>query len=50
MGFWSRVSKVLHIIETVAPILPIPQKVKAGVAKGGEIEHKVEDIIRKPGE
>lgn len=47
MGFWSKVSKALNLVETVAPILPIPDKAKQAIAKVGEVEHKAEDVIRR---
>lgn len=46
MGWLSKLKKALTVAETVAPLLPVPDRVKQGVAKAGEIERDAEDLAK----
>ncbi len=52
MGFWKKFAKIgakaIGVAAVVAPVLPIPDKVKKIIKTVGETEQKVEDVIRKP--
>lgn len=51
MGFWSKFGKGLvqawNTAKEVAPVLPIPDKAKRVIAKGGEVEDDVKAIIQE---
>lgn len=47
MGWLKKLGQVWSVTKQVAPILPIPQKVKVVIQKGGEVEDDIKEIVRE---
>lgn len=49
MGFWKKLGAGLKqgwgVTKQAAPVLPLPEKVKRIIAKGGEVEDDVKAIV-----
>lgn len=47
MGVLSKLKAALGLVETVAPLLPIPEKGKRVIAKVGVTERDVEAMVKE---
>jgi len=47
VGWLKKLGKAWEVVKASAPVLPIPDKAKNVIAKGGEIEQDVTDVIRQ---
>jgi len=45
MGFLSKLKAAWNFTKEAAPVLPIPDKAKRIIAKGGEVEEDVKAIV-----